>query len=83
MPREDTIREKAVRQWAALLELDLARVSHPKMGCGYFLVEWSSQRIITGNPNATLKDLEDYLRIIAAPQPQRSKVPQKSPRKRP
>jgi hypothetical protein len=53
------------------------------MGCGYFLVEWSSQRIITGNPNATLKDLEDYLRIIAAPQPQRSKVPQKSPRKRP
>ena len=32
MPREDATREKAVRQWAALQDLDLARVSNPKMG---------------------------------------------------
>jgi hypothetical protein len=78
MPREDAIREKAIRKWAALQELDLARVTQPKMGCGYFLVEWSAQRIITGGPNTTLKDLEDYLRIIAAPQPAKLKQPAKS-----
>jgi hypothetical protein len=80
MPREDAIRERAIRKWAALQELDLARVTQPRMGCGYFLVEWSAQRIITGGPNATLKDLEDYLRIIAAPQP--PKQPAKSRRRR-
>jgi len=69
VPREDSIREKAVRKWAALQQLDLARVTQPRMGCGYFLVEWASRQIITGGPDATLEDLEEYLRIIAAPQP--------------
>src|SRR5262249_25022417 len=69
--------EKAVRQSAALNELDLARVSNPKMGCGFFLLEWPSQRVVTGSPNATLKDLEDYLRSIAAPEPPKPKQPAK------
>jgi hypothetical protein len=82
VPREDSIREKAVRKWAALQELDLARVSQPKMGCGFFLVEWPSHRIVAGGPDATLEDLEDYLRTIEAPRPPRPKAPAKSRHRR-
>jgi hypothetical protein len=78
MPREDSIREKALRKWAALQEFDLARVLQSKMGCGFFLVEWPSRRIVAGGPEATLEDLEDYLRTIEAPQPPRPKLPAKS-----
>lgn len=80
MPREDAVREKAVRQWAALQELDLARVSHAKLGSGFFLVEWHSQRVTAGGPEATLEDLEDYLRTIAAPRPPKPKQLAKSRR---
>jgi hypothetical protein len=73
VPREDSIREKAVRKWAALQQLELARVTQPRMGCGYFLVDLARRQIITGGPDTTLEDLEDYLRIIAAPQPPRPK----------
>jgi len=56
-------------------------VSQPKKGCGFFLVEWPSQRVVAGGPDATLEDLEDYLRIVAAPQPQQNKAPAKSRRR--
>lgn len=69
MAREDSIREKAVRKWAALQELELARVSQSKMGYEFFLVEWTSHRVVAGGPEATLEDLEDYLRLTAAPLP--------------
>jgi hypothetical protein len=35
---------------AELQELELARVSRPKIGCGFFLVEWLSKRVVTGGP---------------------------------
>ena len=82
MPREDSVREKAVRRWAALQELDLARVTNPKMGRGFFLVDWVKRVLVTGGPDTTLENIEDYLRIIAAPQPPRSKQPAKSRRRR-
>jgi hypothetical protein len=82
VPREDSIREKALRKWAALQELDLARVSQPKLGCGFILVEWPSQRVVAGGREATLEDLEDYLRTIEAPQPPRPKLPAKARHRR-
>jgi hypothetical protein len=77
MPREDSIREKAVRRWAALQELALARVSDPKLGRGFFLVDWGKKALVAGGPENTLEDLESYLRTIAAPQPPKPKRPRK------
>jgi hypothetical protein len=62
VPREDAVREKAVRLWAALQDLDLARVSQPKMGRGYFLVDWNALKFVAGGPEGTLDELEQFLR---------------------
>jgi len=62
VPREDAVRERAVRQWAALQDLDLARVSNPKMGRGFFLMNWREQKLVVGGPEGTLEELEEFLR---------------------
>jgi len=82
MPREDSIHEKAVRKWAALQELDPARVSRPKIGCGFFVVEWASHQIVASGRDATFEDLEDYLPTIEAPQPPQLKQSAKSKRRK-
>ena len=60
-----------MRQWAALQELSLARVSNPKLGCGFFLIDWREPKLVSGGPEATLEELEEYLRANTpqAPQP--------------
>jgi hypothetical protein len=73
MPREDSIREKALRQWAELQGLDLARVSNPKMGRGFFLVDWGSGKFPAGGPEGTLDQVEDYLRANTPQSPKPSK----------
>lgn len=62
MPREDAVREKAVRRWATLQQLDLARVSNPKMGRGFFLMDWRERKLVAGGPEGTLDELEGFLR---------------------
>jgi len=71
MPRENSIREKALRQWAELQGLDLARVSNPKMGRGFFLVDWGSGKFPAGGPEGTLDRVEDYLRANTPQSPKR------------
>jgi hypothetical protein len=53
VPREDAVREKAVRKRAALQDLDLARVSQPKMDRGCFLVDWNALKFVAGGPQGT------------------------------
>jgi len=69
VPREDAVREKAVRKWAALKELDLARVSNPKMGRGFFLMNWREHKLVVGGPDGTLDGLEVFLREHVPLQP--------------
>lgn len=76
---EDSIREKAVRKWAALQDLSLARVTNPKLGRGYFLMDWGNVKLVVGGPEATLDQLEEYLRVNAA---QLSATPQRKPKRR-
>jgi hypothetical protein len=78
VPREDTVREKAVRKWAALQELDLSRVSNPKMGRGFFLMDWRERKLVAGGPEGTLQELEQFLRENV-PQPRK---PVRTARKR-
>jgi hypothetical protein len=69
VPREDAVRERAVCKWAALQELDLARVSNAKMGRGFFLMNWRERKLVSGGPDGTLEELEQYLRgNVAVPQ---------------
>ena len=46
---EDTVREKALRRWVDLQDLSLARVSNPRMGKGFFLVDWQAQERVRDN----------------------------------
>lgn len=75
---EDAIREKSVRQWAALQSLSLARVSNPKLGRGFFLMDWNALKLVAGGPEGTLEELEEFLRGNG-PQPPK---PVRAPRKR-
>jgi hypothetical protein len=59
-------------RWAARHGLDLARVSNPKMGRGFFLVDWEEEKFIVGGPMGTLSDIENWLR---ANPPQAPKPP--------
>jgi hypothetical protein len=72
VPREDAVREKAVRQWAALQDLSLARVSNPELGRGFFLIDWKEPKLVAGGPESTLEKLEEYPRTHT-PQPMESK----------
>jgi len=76
MPKEDAVREKAVRQWAALRELCLARVSNPKLGRGFFLMGWNELKLVAGGPDSTLEELEEFLRGNV-PQPQKPAKPKR------
>jgi hypothetical protein len=62
MPKEDSIREKSLSRWAARQGLDLARVSNPKMGRGFFLVDWEERKLAVGGPTGTLSEIEKWLR---------------------
>jgi hypothetical protein len=73
MTIEDSIREKALRQCASLQDLSLARISNPKIGKGFFLVDWQNCKLIIGGPGGTLEDVEAYLRAISSPHPQPEK----------
>jgi hypothetical protein len=68
MPKEDSIREKSLSRWAARQGLDLARVSKPKLGRGFFLVDWEEEKFVVGGPMGTLSDIENWLRANI-PQP--------------
>jgi len=77
VPREDAVREKAVRQWAELQDLGHSGVSSPKMGRGFFLMDWREGKCVAGGPEGTLEELGEFLRA-SVPEP-----PQKPGGKRP
>ena len=62
MAREDSIREKSLRRWAAQHGLDLARVSDPRTGRGFFLMDWEANKVIVGGPEGSLAAIESWLR---------------------
>jgi hypothetical protein len=68
---------KAVRQWAELQDPGLARVSNPKMGRGFFLVDWKVCKLVAGGPESTLEQLEQLLRRSVPQQPKPTKAPRR------
>jgi hypothetical protein len=43
-------------------------VSNPKLGRGFFLIDWNELKLVAGGPESTLEELENFLRGNA-PQP--------------
>jgi hypothetical protein len=39
-----------------------ARISNPKLGRGFFLVDWKVCKLVAGGPESTLEQLEEFLR---------------------